>query len=112
MNSMSYKGYTAHIEYDERDTVFIGRIIGIRGIISFHGETVADLQAALYQAINDYLSDCAERGIQPEKPASGELLLQVPPDVHNRALIAAKRAGKSMNQWASEVLSHAVHAGE
>ena len=109
MNSMSYQGYTAHIEYDERDNIFIGRILGIRDIISFHGETVAELQAGFYQAVDDYLSDCAERGIQAETPASGKLMLQVPPDVHGRALVAAKLAGKNLNQWASEVLSRAVH---
>ena len=43
MNTMTYKGYTARIEYDERDNLFSGRILGIRSIISFHGETVAEL---------------------------------------------------------------------
>ena len=41
MNTMSHKGYTARVEYDERDNIFVGRILGIRNIISFHGETVA-----------------------------------------------------------------------
>lgn len=40
MNTMSHKGYTARVEYGERDNIFIGRILGIRSIISFHGETV------------------------------------------------------------------------
>lgn len=40
MNSMTYKGYTARIEYDERDNIFVGRILGIRSIISFHGPRV------------------------------------------------------------------------
>ena len=41
MNTMSHKGYTARVEYDERDNIFVGRILGIRSIISVHGETVA-----------------------------------------------------------------------
>ena len=32
MNTMTYKGYTARVEYDERDNLFIGRILGIRSI--------------------------------------------------------------------------------
>jgi hypothetical protein len=35
MSTMSYKGYTARVEYDERDNIFVGRILGIRSIISF-----------------------------------------------------------------------------
>ena len=38
MNTMTYKGYTARVGYDERDNLFVGRVLGIRNIISFHGE--------------------------------------------------------------------------
>ena len=111
MNTMLHKGYSARIEYDERDNIFIGRILGIRSIISFHGQTVSELRAEFENAIDDYLTECQEMGIQPEKPASGKLLLRVPPEVHGKALVAAQSAGKSLNQWATEVLSLAVHAG-
>lgn len=37
---MSYKGYTARIEFDERDDIFVGRALGVRDIISFHGASV------------------------------------------------------------------------
>jgi len=105
---MSHKGYTARVEYDERDNIFVGRILGIRSIISFHGETVAGLRAEFEHAVKDYLADCKREKVQPEKPASGKLLLRVPPEVHGRALVAAQAAGKSSNQWATEVLQHAV----
>jgi len=94
MNTMTYKGYTARVEYDERDNIFAGRILGIRSIISFHGETVAELKAEFELAIKDYLADCKQQCIHPEKPASGKLLLRVPPEIHGRALVAAQAAGK------------------
>lgn len=108
MNTMSHKGYTARVEYDERDNVFVGRILGIRSIISFHGETVAELRNQFEVAVNDYLVECKQEGIAPEKPASGKLLLRIPPETHGRALVAAQAAGKSLNQWASEVLQREV----
>jgi predicted HicB family RNase H-like nuclease len=111
MNTMTYKGYTARVEYDERDNIFAGRILGIRSIISFHGETVAELRAEFEIAIKDYLADCKEQGIPPEKPASGNLLLRVTPEIHGRALVAAQAAGKSLNQWATEVLQRATQPG-
>ena len=111
MNTMSHKGYTARVEYDERDNIFVGRILGIRNIISFHGETVAELRTEFEHALKDYLSECKKEGIAPEKPASGKLLLRVTPEIHGRALVAAQAAGKSLNQWATEVLGHAVQPG-
>ncbi|WP_293752707.1 toxin-antitoxin system HicB family antitoxin [Limnohabitans sp. Rim8] len=59
----------------------------------------------------DYLADCKEQGVQPEKPASGKLLLRVPPEIHDRAIVAAQAAGKCLNRWATEVLQHAVQPG-
>ena len=111
MNTMTHRGYTARVELDDRDGIFVGRILGIRSIISFHGETVAALRAEFSHAVDEYLAECKERGIEPEKPASGKLLLRVPPEIHGKALVVAQAAGKSLNQWATEVLRRAVQAG-
>jgi predicted HicB family RNase H-like nuclease len=111
MNTMSHRGYAAKVEFDERDDIFVGRLLGIRSIISFEGSTVGELRAEFEHAVDDYLADCAQEGVSPEKPVSGKLLLRVPPEVHGRAMVAAQAAGKSLNQWAGEVLAQASRAG-
>ncbi len=70
MNTMSYQGYTARIEFDERDSIFVGRVLGLRSIISFHGQTVEELRGQFAAAVDDYVADCEEQGVSPEKPAS------------------------------------------
>ena len=111
MNTMSHRGYTARVEYDERDNIFVGRILGIRAIISFHGETVSELKSEFEFAVDDYLKECEEKGLNPEKPASGKLLLRVPPEVHGKAIVFAQASGKSLNQWVTDVLQRAVTSG-
>lgn len=110
MNTMSHKGYTARVGYDERDDIFVGRVLGLRSIISFHGKTVAELRREFAAAVKDYLTNCEEEGVTPEKPASGKLLLRVPSEVHSKALIKAQSMGKSLNQWATEALERAVRS--
>ncbi|MBC3346875.1 type II toxin-antitoxin system HicB family antitoxin [Pseudomonas sp. SWRI196] len=110
MNSMTYKGYTARVEFDERDDIFVGRVLGVRDIISFHADSVTELRSEFASAIEDYLADCAEQGVSPEKPASGKVMLRIRPEVHAAATIAAQAAGKSLNQWADEVFERAAHA--
>ncbi|MHB8147092.1 MAG: type II toxin-antitoxin system HicB family antitoxin [Vulcanimicrobiaceae bacterium] len=110
MSTMTYKNYTARIEFDERDNIFVGRILGIRDIISFHGDSVGDLRAAFEHAVDDYLADCAKQGVSPEKPASGNLMLRVGAEIHGRAIVAAEGAGKSLNQWAIAALEEALHS--
>ena len=58
VNTMNYKGYTARVEFDGRENIFRGRVLGVRDIISFHGETVAELHNEFETAIDDSLLDC------------------------------------------------------
>jgi len=55
MNTMTHKGYAARVEYSEEDGCFVGHIAGIREVIGFHGESVAELRAAFEDAVDDYL---------------------------------------------------------
>ena len=108
MKAMIYKGYAARIDFDAEDEVFTGRIAGIRDVIGFHAETVADLKAAFHEAVDDYVETCKKIGKDPQKPYSGNLMLRVSPDVHSKVAIAAELAGKSLNQWGEDALSKAA----
>ncbi|MBB2926584.1 MULTISPECIES: type II toxin-antitoxin system HicB family antitoxin [Paraburkholderia] len=109
MNTMHHNGYTARVEFDERDNIFVGRVLGVNSIISFHGESVAELRTAFVEAVDDYLSDCRERGVSPDKPASGRLMLRIDPGIHAAIGVAASAAGESINQWSEHVLRRAVN---
>ncbi|MAB13259.1 putative HicB family RNase H-like nuclease [Parvibaculum indicum] len=108
MNTMTYKGYSARVEYDDEDEIFFGKIAGISDVIGFHAETVADLKTAFHEALDDYLATCAKVGKEPQKPYSGKMMFRVSPDVHRKAAVAAELSGKSLNQWAEEALSKAA----
>lgn len=108
MNAMTYKGYAARIEYDNEDHIFVGRLTGIRDIVSFHGVSVAELEQAFRESVDDYLDACIKLGQSPNKPASGRLMLRVPPEVHSAALVAAQVSGQSLNQWATQALQRAA----
>ncbi len=110
MNTMKYLGYTARIEFDDRDNLFVGRLLGISDVIGFHADNVAGLRTAFEEAVDDYLDACTAIGKKPEKPVSGKLLLRVSPELHAAALVKAQAVGKSLNQWAAEVLSREVNA--
>ena len=109
MSKMTYKGYTAHIQYDDSDGILVGRVLGITDIIGFHADTVADLRVAFHEAVDDYLASCEKLGKQPQCAVSGKMMLRVAPEVHRAALVASQAAGTSLNQWAERVLSEAAH---
>lgn len=104
---MVYKGYAARIEFDAEDRVIVGHIAGIRDIIGFHGSSVEEVETAFHEAVDDYLAACEKLGQPPNKPYSGKLMLRVPPEVHAHAAMMAEAHGKSLNQWAVDVLANA-----
>ncbi len=108
-NLLTFKGFSARVEFDARDNIFFGRLLGIEDLITFHGESVSELQEAFQEAVIDYLEACKRIGKRPQKPFSGNLMFRVPPEVHAAVTIAAKACGKSLNQWATEVLDNATH---
>nr|VFJ78053.1 MAG: Predicted nuclease of the RNAse H fold, HicB family [Candidatus Kentron sp. FW] len=110
MNTLSHRGYTARIEYDERDNIFVGRVLGIRSIISFHAGTVARLRGEFENSIDDYLAECGEDGFEPEKPAPEMSSHQIPPAMRAQAPGTAQTAGKPLDQWTTETLEHVAHA--
>jgi predicted HicB family RNase H-like nuclease len=108
MNTMTYRGYAAHIAYSDEDGCFVGHIAGIRDVVGFHGESVAELRTAFAEAVDDYLETCEKLGRIPQKPYSGKLLLRVDPVLHARAAMLAEAQGKSLNAWAQEALAQAI----
>lgn len=107
-NVMTYKGYSARIEYDDEDSILFGQIAGIRDGVGFHADTVEGLRAAFHEAVDDYLETCARVGKEPQRPYSGKVMFRVSPELHRKAAMAAELAGKSLNQWAEEALARAV----
>ncbi len=100
---MTYKGYIAKIEYSDEDECLVGRISGIRQIITFHGDSVKQIKKAFEEAIDFYLDTCAERKEEPEKPFTGRFVVRVSPELHSAIAAAAKREHKSINAWIADV---------
>ncbi|SDB08940.1 Predicted nuclease of the RNAse H fold, HicB family [Desulfonatronum thiosulfatophilum] len=111
MNVMTYRGYTASMDFDPEDKIIVGRVLDISDIITFHAESVGEFESIFHSAIDDYLVACEQLGSLPEKPASGRLMLRIAPMVHAAALKAAARSGTSLNKWAEHVLHSASRSG-
>jgi predicted HicB family RNase H-like nuclease len=107
-NAIEYKGYTGVIEIDQDAGVLYGRVLGLRDVITFQGETVAEARKAFQESVDDYLEFCEERGEAPEKPYSGKFVLRVDPAIHRRLATQAEAKGVSLNTHVSSILMNAA----
>ena len=42
-NIPQYKGFVGSIEYSDEDSIFFGKVLGVRALISYEGEKMSDL---------------------------------------------------------------------
>jgi predicted HicB family RNase H-like nuclease len=110
MNTITYKGYTAKIEFDPDDNILFGNLIGIRDTVGFHAESVTQLKKAFHEAVDFYLESCKKAGREPNKPFSGKFMVRVDSTLHGEIAAAAAHAGKSLNKWVADTLSQIVKA--
>jgi predicted HicB family RNase H-like nuclease len=110
MIHMTYRGYSARMDFDAEDQIMVGRVIDIDDIITFHGHSVAEFEAACNAAVDSYILACEQPGQAADKRASGRMMLRVNPAVHAAAVKASARSGESLNKWAEKVLDQAAHA--
>ncbi len=108
MNIMEVDGYKAKIEYDPELDQFRGEILGLNGSADFYGKSPANLRKEFKNSLNVYLEVCEEKGISPTKEYSGKFNLRIPPELHSEIAARAMAAGKSINQWVSEILKRST----
>lgn len=106
-NIISYKGYIGTVEFSQEDGILFGRIAGITDIITYEGESVSDIVHDFHDAVDDYIEHCAAIGKRPDKPYSGKFTLRIDPAAHARLAVQAQAAGKSLNQYAADLLNQA-----
>ena len=109
-HAMTYKGYSARIEFDAGDMLFYGTLAGISDDVIFAADNAAQLEQEFHAAVDDYIEYCTRLGRAPKKPASGQLMLRLPPALHAQCLECAQLAGTSLNAWASAALARAAAA--
>ena len=105
---MRYKDYTAAVRYSETDETFVGRVVNVHDIIVFDGQSVAELTESFHAAMDEYLEDCAERGLQPGKPASGRFNVRVSPTLHRSLQECAAIQDVSLNDAVTRALEEYV----
>jgi predicted HicB family RNase H-like nuclease len=112
MKYLEHKGYSGSIEYSEEDGLLYGQVLGIKGLISYEGETGKELEKDFKEAINIYLEDCKEAGKAPEKPFKGSFNIRIPSKLHQKAALLAIETKMSLNSLVAESIRLRVIGGE
>ena len=64
---LKHRGYYGKIYYSKEDKAYVGKVLGIRSMISVHENTVNETIEELIEAIDDYLIFCKEDNLLPNE---------------------------------------------
>ena len=103
-NYIEHKGYFGTVEYSAEDNILYGQVVGIRGLISYEGNSIDELKADFAEAIDDYLIECEAVGKKPQQPYNGQLDVKISPDLHKKLQIYSR----SKNQVPDKVVEAAI----
>jgi predicted HicB family RNase H-like nuclease len=109
MKQLEYKGYTGSIEYSKEDDVLYGKVLGVKGLISFEGKTGKELEDDFKEAIDAHISDCIKEGISPEKPFKGSFNVRISPELHQKAALLALEEKMSLNNLVAESIRERIN---
>ena len=109
-NTMEDRGYVGSVEFSEEDGILFGRVMGIRALISYEGESGKELLADFHSAVDDYLSLCDEKGIEPEKAYKGSFNVRISPELHKKIAVRAAAEQISLNSYVENALLASVAA--
>ncbi len=94
-NVISYKGFSAVIEYDDESERFFCDVMGIEPHgIHFDGTSVKELKKHMKESVDAYLEFCRDKKIQPKKAYSGRITYRTSPDIHAELALLARMKGK------------------
>lgn len=109
MNTVfEYKDYIGSAEVDIAGNVLFGKLLYIRDTISYEATTIEGLRRAFEEAVDDYLSACAEQGEEPDQPLKGSFNVRVGMERHRKIALAARREGVGLNDFICTALDKAL----
>ncbi len=104
-NQLKHKGYIGSIEASLEDNCLFGKVLFIKALVSYEGKTVAELDTAFQEAVDDYLATCQALGQTPEKPCKGSFNVRVGHDLHLAAALEANRKKVTLNDLTRQALN-------
>jgi predicted HicB family RNase H-like nuclease len=107
-NYLHYKNYTGSVCFSEEDAVFHGKVIGIKSLISFEGDSVITITGDFRKAVDEYLEFCSAKGKEPEKPFKGSFNVRISADLHRKLALTAAGRGVSLNTLVEDAIRQSV----
>lgn len=107
-NILHYKGYSGTVQYSFNDNMLFGKVLDVKNLISYEGQSVDELREDFEAAVDDYLAMCEENGVEPEKTSKESVRLHFKPAVYIKACVIAESKNISLNKFIESIIEEKI----
>lgn len=107
-NLLSYKDFRGTVEFSAQDNILYGKVIGIKSLISYEGNSLKELENDFREAVDDYLELCKSENTPPEKEYKGSFNVRIDPELHKKLDYLSLSKHVSINFLVEEAISDYV----
>lgn len=104
-----YQGYLGEVNFSEEDNLLFGKVLFIKDLISYEGQSVKELKTSFIKAIDEYLNDCATVKKNPDKPFKGSFNIRIGEKLHREVALSLQE-NQSINSFIKEAIKKALNA--
>ena len=79
MDQLEHCGWVGSVEFSQEDGVLHGKLLNTRDLISYEGETVAELIRNFQETVEDYIDFCLQHGkpVLPQNTTNVAVKLEI-----------------------------------
>lgn len=105
---LEYKGFNGTVEYSAEDKTLYGKVLGVKGYLSYVGNSLENLKQDFEDMIDEYLATCADDGVEPQVPYKGKFNVRISPELHRALAAYSITHGQSLNSTVEEAIKKYV----
>ena len=105
VNFLEYKGYKGSVQFSAEDKLLHGKILGIKSLIMYHGESLEELECDFKTGVDDYLAVCEARNMKPNIPEYEQIQInKIPIEVYLRLDYISSQTDRTIDETVRDVL--------
>jgi len=99
---LNYRGFSGSVEFSKEDNVFYGKLLGIKGLVLYEGDTIDELIQGFREMTDEYIDFC-ERNDMP-LPMQDKTSVFVKLETYRQAVETAQQKGIAWEEFADKAL--------
>ncbi|PPI86249.1 toxin-antitoxin system HicB family antitoxin [Marinobacter maroccanus] len=111
MSLLKHRGQLGSVDFDLDTKRLFGKLMFIDDLVTYEASDLEGLEREFRISVDEYLADCEELGVAPNKPFKGSFNVRVGSELHKKVAHRAAETGVGLNDYVIKALEDSLNGG-